>query len=87
MSAENISPAASGTRPSGSKRKPFVIGQIPGFGAFSWLFFAYLYVPILILVIFSFNESRSATVWSAFSLDWYLKAFSNDDIQRAGPRA
>ncbi len=83
MSAENISPAASGTQPSRSEQKPFVIGQIPGFGAFSWLFFAYLYVPILILVIFSFNESRSATVWSAFSLDWYLKAFANDDIQRA----
>ena len=56
---------------------------MPGFGAFTWAFFLYLYAPILILVVFSFNETRSATVWSGFSLDWYGKAFVNDDIQRA----
>ncbi len=64
-------------------RRGFVVGRIPGLGAFTWLFFAYLYAPIAILIVFSFNESRSATVWSAFSFDWYLKAFGNDDIQRA----
>lgn len=63
--------------------RPFKSGEIPGFGAFTWLFFGYLYLPILILVVFSFNETRSATVWSGFSLDWYTKAFNNDDIKRA----
>ena len=63
--------------------KPFKVGAMPGFGAFTWVFFLYLYAPIVILVIFSFNETRSATVWSGFSLDWYAKAFGNDDIQRA----
>jgi len=43
----------------------------------------YLYLPILLLVIFSFNSSRSATIWEGFSLDWYAKAFSNDDVRRA----
>ena len=62
---------------------PYGIGEIPGFGALSWAFFVYLYAPIAILVIFSFNETRSATVWSGFSLDWYARAFANDDIQRA----
>jgi spermidine/putrescine transport system permease protein len=61
----------------------FVVGRFPGFGAVTWLFFFYLYVPILILVIFSFNSGRSATIWSGFSLEWYVHAFANDDIQRA----
>ena len=64
-------------------RRPFKAGELPGLGAFTWLFFIYLYAPIVILVIFSFNETRSATVWSGFSLDWYAKAFGNDDIKRA----
>lgn len=63
--------------------RPFRIGQIPGFGHFTWLFFLYLYAPIVILVIFSFNDSRSATVWSGASLRWYAKVFANEDIQRA----
>ena len=47
------------------------------------IFFVYLYVPLIILVVFSFNDTRSATVWSGITLDWYVKAFGNDDIQRA----
>ncbi len=65
------------------RRRAFAVGRFPGFGAFTWLFFLYLYAPIVILVVFSFNASRSATVWSGFSWDWYAKAFANDDIQRA----
>jgi spermidine/putrescine transport system permease protein len=67
-------------------RKPprhFVIGRFPGFSTTTWLFFLYLYLPILILVIFSFNASRSATIWHGFGLEWYAKAFDNDDIRRA----
>ena len=64
-------------------RRPFKAGELPGLGAFTWAFFVYLYAPIVILVIFSFNETRSATIWSGFSLDWYAKAFGNDDIKRA----
>ncbi len=64
-------------------RGRFRAGAVPGFGTFTWVFLAYLYAPIAILVVFSFNETRSATVWSGFSLDWYAKAFANDDIQRA----
>ena len=61
----------------------FRSADLPGLGAFTWTFFAYLYAPIAILVVFSFNASRSATVWSGFSLQWYVRAFANDDIQRA----
>ena len=33
--------------------------------------FAFLYVPILLLVIYSFNESRMVTLWGGFSTKWY----------------
>ncbi len=59
------------------------IRWLPGFNWGTLLFFLFLYVPLIILVVFSFNASRSATVWSGFSLEWYAKAFANDDIQRA----
>lgn len=37
------------------------------------LTFLFLYVPILILVIFSFNAARQQTVWTGFTLDWYAQ--------------
>jgi len=36
-----------------------------------WLGFGFLYVPILVLMIYSFNESRLVTVWGGFSVKWY----------------
>ena len=47
-------------------------------GRFSWfnatsitLGFAFLYIPILLLVVFSFNESKLVTVWAGWSTKWY----------------
>jgi len=59
------------------------IRTLPGFRWASLGFFIYLYIPLIILVVFSFNESRSATVWQGFSFEWYYKAFQNSDIRRA----
>ena len=39
--------------------------------------FAFLYIPILILVIYSFNESRLVTVWAGFSTKWYGTLLQN----------
>lgn len=39
--------------------------------------FAFLYLPILLLVLFSFNESRLVTVWGGLSLKWYGELFRN----------
>ena len=39
--------------------------------------FAFLYLPIVILIIFSFNASRLVTVWGGFSLQWYGSLFRN----------
>ncbi len=41
------------------------------------LVFLFLYAPILLLIIFSFNAGDSSVVWRGFSLDWYGKLFQN----------
>jgi len=43
----------------------------------------FFYVPIVSVVLFSFNGSTSATVWSGFSLRWYQELLENDNILRA----
>ena len=45
--------------------------------------FAFLYLPILLLVIFSFNESRLVTVWAGFSTKWYVELFNNQGLMDA----
>ena len=40
--------------------------------------FAFLYLPMLILVIYSFNESKLVTVWAGFSTKWYGELFRNE---------
>jgi spermidine/putrescine transport system permease protein len=46
-------------------------------------FFAYLYLPIIVLLVLSFNENRLATIWTGFSTKWYSVVLGNDDILRA----
>lgn len=40
----------------------------------------FLYAPVFILVMFSFNSSKSRTVWDGFSLKWYAELFLDKDI-------
>lgn len=54
---------------------------------FSWfnatsltLGFAFLYLPMLILIIYSFNESRLVTVWAGFSTQWYGSLLQNQSF-------
>ena len=45
--------------------------------------FAFLYLPIVLLVIFSFNESKLVTVWGGFSTKWYGSLFHNQGLMDA----
>lgn len=54
---------------------------------FSWfnatsltLGFAFLYLPMVLLVVFSFNESRLVTVWAGFSTKWYGELLRNEEF-------
>jgi spermidine/putrescine transport system permease protein len=67
--------AAEGTRPTG------LVERLLGLNA--WLVFAFFYLPIFVLVVFSFNENTRVGVWSGFSTRWYGEMFRNQDVIRA----
>ena len=48
-----------------------------------FLIFTFLYAPIIVLMVFSFNESKSRSMWTGFSLQWYEKVFQNSGIMSA----
>lgn len=47
------------------------------------LIFIFLYTPIVTLMVFSFNDSKSMGKWSGFTLRWYTQLFQNDSIMEA----
>jgi spermidine/putrescine transport system permease protein len=42
--------------------------------------YAFLYVPLAIVVLFSFNDSRLSAEWVGFTLDWYRKLLANENM-------
>ncbi len=45
--------------------------------------YAFLYVPLALVIIYSFNDSAIATVWGGFSVRWYAELFRNDQVLEA----
>lgn len=45
--------------------------------------FGFMYIPIAVLIAFSFNESKSRSVWAGFSFKWYQNLFQNDMILKS----
>ena len=45
--------------------------------------FIFLYAPIIVLVIYSFNKSKMNVIWTGFTLDWYKRLFENTDLLEA----
>ncbi len=43
----------------------------------------FLYLPLITLMVFSFNSSRRNVVWQGFTTDWYVKAFNNESLLQA----
>ena len=54
-------------RPSTGSRE---LRRQPLFTGMSWLVLLFLYAPIAVLVVFSFNDNRSVVRWTEFSLRW-----------------
>ena len=42
---------------------------------YSFLIYAFLYIPIIVLIVFSFNDSKYRGNWSGFTLNWYRELF------------
>ncbi len=56
----------------------------PGFLSWAlWFGYAFLYVPIALLIVYSFNENRLVTVWSGFSVKWYGELLENEQLLSA----
>lgn len=49
------------------------------FNGYSGLVYLFLYAPIILLIVYSFNKSRFPTFWTGFTLEWYRVLF-NDDL-------
>jgi len=58
-------------------------GQSTWMRAHAVLIYAFLYLPIVILVIFSFSNSRYSAVWSGFTWKWYGAVFRNERLMEA----
>ncbi|MED4781578.1 ABC transporter permease [Brevibacillus choshinensis] len=50
---------------------------------YSWLMLVFLYLPIAILMLYSFNDSRINAVWSGFTWKWYISLFENRQVIQA----
>ncbi len=48
-----------------------------------WLVFAFLYLPILVVIVFSFSGAPNVGTWGGFSLRWYERMFGNDPLLHA----
>lgn len=48
-----------------------------------YLVLTFLYLPIFVLMIFSFNNSKSRVIWSGFTFKWYFRLFENQEILSA----
>ncbi|MCL2126356.1 MAG: ABC transporter permease [Oscillospiraceae bacterium] len=59
-------------------RKPRPIGRF-----YNALILAFLYAPIFVLIVYSFNSTKSNSVWSGFSLDWYKQLIQDASILNA----
>src|SRR5262245_17728513 len=70
-----------------ARSRPFIVNRMPGFGTMALFMFAMLYAPLVLLVVFSFNERESVAVWGGISMKWYVQAWGDREIKEAAFRS
>ncbi|MFN8454015.1 MAG: ABC transporter permease [Anaerolineae bacterium] len=78
----STSPVAISTRPRSQVTARVSWGQRL-LAANAWLVYAFFYIPILVLIVFSFNAGKSGSVWEGVSLRWYGELFNDPAIASA----
>jgi len=58
------------------RRSPLLVGS-------AIAVYLFLYIPLAVVVIFSFNDSKLSAEWVGFTTDWYTKLFSNEEMLKA----
>ncbi|MFK7835695.1 MAG: ABC transporter permease [Sulfitobacter sp.] len=67
--------------------RAFDIRKQTGFTPIAIACFVMLYMPIILLVIYSFNAGTSIAIWEGFSWRWYTSAWANEQVQEATIRS
>src|SRR3954454_6090339 len=84
--ATTPAPALAATRDLPRKRRPardrFGILVELWLRSHTWLVYGFLYLPIVVVVVFSFNENSRVTNWTNFSFKWYEFVVNSKEIQR-----
>lgn len=65
----------------------FDIRQQTGFATIAMLCFFLLYLPIVTLVVYAFNDNESVAIWTGFSLRWFHSAWNNAQVIDASVRS
>lgn len=68
-------------------RATFDVRRQTGFTGIAMACFVMLYMPIILLVVYSFNAGSSIAIWEGFSWRWYQSAWENDQVQEATIRS
>ena len=63
--------------------RAFDLKSMPGFTTMAMICFFLLYVPLVPLVVYSFNSGSSIALWEGFSWRWYESAWANTRVQEA----
>jgi spermidine/putrescine transport system permease protein len=75
------SPAAPAAPPAAPAKPPKDFDRPRFLKLYLWLFFAVLFVPIVLVILFSFNSSRSLQNFDGFSLRWYETFFETESLR------
>ena len=70
-----------------ARARSFDVRRQAGFPLIAITCFVLLYLPIILLVVYSFNAGRSIAIWEGFSLQWYVSAWENEKVQDATIRS
>ncbi|HEY7764258.1 MAG TPA: ABC transporter permease [Aestuariivirgaceae bacterium] len=68
-------------------RRRFSVRRQPGFTTIAIICFILLYLPIITLVVYSFNAGTSIAIWEGFSWRWYEAAWQNEQVQEVSLRS
>lgn len=67
-----------------ARKRPFAaLNTFPGFAATGIALLLFLYLPLAVIIGYSFNANNIVMIWDGFSLDWYVSVFQSEQIRTA----
>ncbi|MDF2991408.1 MAG: putrescine/spermidine transporter permease [Microbacterium sp.] len=82
MADTQVHPTTTALREVEPAARPRAVRKPRGILVPLWIGYVFLYLPILVVVIMSFNDSENLFVWRGFSLRWYPELFQNEQMMQ-----